>query len=72
MAQCLDEALVPVGGARWWESGATDATEGGGLERGGLGERLLTVRWRTLVGAVEEARGGNGAESNGFAMERAG
>jgi hypothetical protein len=47
-------------------------TEGGGLERGGVGESLLTVRWRALAGALEEARGGDGAESNGFAVERAG
>jgi hypothetical protein len=71
LAQCLDEALVPVRGARR-ESLAADATEGGGLERGGLGESLLSVRWRALVGALEEARGGNGAESNGFAVERTG
>lgn len=51
---------------------AADATEGGGLERGGLGEGVLSVRWRALVGALEEARGGDGAESNGFAVERAG
>jgi len=37
-----------------------------------VGERLLSVRWRALVGAVEEAGGGDGAESNGFAVERAG
>lgn len=64
--------MVPVGGGGWWEGRATDVTEGGGLERGGVGESLLTVRWRALAGALEEARGGDGAESNGFAVERAG
>ena len=64
--------MVPIGGARRWERTATDATEGGGLERGGLGESLLSVWWRALVGALEEARGGDGAKSNGFEVERAG
>ena len=64
--------MVPIGGASRWESRAADATEGGGLERGGVSESLLSVRWRALVGALEEARGGDGTESNGFAVKRAG